>query len=166
MSKVVILEAQLGVSKIINDLSLKFATKNPDLARWLEKIDSTPIITECVKKSIQRLKESDVQTDNQVLIDGAVYTDNYRGMQIIGVLKTDKLPTGLGVIINRGKVKFAADGNRSGSEEEAKRLQDLFEKIFLQEIVKAFLQVFGYKFKAVETTAGSEPAIFIKGVKQ
>lgn len=166
MSKVVIFEAQLGVSEIINDLSLKFVAKNPDLAKWLTNIDSTPIITECVKKSIHRLKKSDIQTDNKALIDGVTYTGDYQGMEIIGVLKTDKLPTGLGVIIDRGKVKFAADSNRSGSEKEAKRLQDLFEKIFLQEIVKAFLQIFGYRIKMSETAVGSEPAIFIEGVKQ
>ena len=166
MSKVVIFEAQLGVSEIINDLSLKFVAKNPDLAKWLENIDSTPIITECVKKSIQRLKDGGIQTDNQASIDGATYTSDYHGMEIVGVLKTDKLPTGLGVMVNNGKIKFAADGNRSGSEEEAKRLQDLFEKIFLQEIVKAFLQILGYRIKISETTVGSDPAIFIEGVKQ
>lgn len=166
MSKVVIIETELGVSKIVKDLLEKFAKKNPHFAPWLENIDPTPILTECVKKTIQRLKENDIQTDNKALIDGATYTRDYQGMEIVGILKTDKLPTGLGIIIDHGKVKFAADGNRSGSEEEVKRLRDFFEKIFLQEIAKAFLQAYGYRIKTSETTVGSEPAIFIKGVKQ
>ncbi|MBI1755235.1 hypothetical protein HYR65_03045 [Candidatus Azambacteria bacterium] len=126
----------------------KLAGRNPALAKWIKDMDTVPIIKECVQNAIEKLKADGGIRMDKTITDyyGKTQYKSHEGLDIIGAIKTDALPNGMGIAVDaKGTVKFIADEYRSGWQAEIKRLQGLFQDVFLQETAKTILSIIGYK---------------------
>jgi hypothetical protein len=165
MSKIVILSAQLGAPQIIEGLLDKIAAQNPSLADWIRQFDTIPIIRECVGNALNRLNGSSGVSKGTNVLD--YYGKAYAG-KLDGVLKTDRLPNGLGFkITNQGAIEFVADEYRSEWREEINRLRGLFTDAFLAEVTSSILQILGYEVTVQSTSTGQGGLAYnLEGVKQ
>jgi hypothetical protein len=164
MSKIVILDAHLGAPKIIDDLLQRIAVQDPSLAEWIRQLDPVPIIRECVENALNRLDGTSGIRKGTAVMD--YYGKAYIG-KLDGVLKTDKLPNGLGIkITGRGVVEFVADKYESDWREEIERLRGLFTDSLLAEITSSILQVLGYEVEIRSTNTQEGIAYSLEGVKQ
>jgi hypothetical protein len=164
MSKIVILDAHLGAPKIIDDLLQRISVQDPSLAEWIRQLDPIPIIRECVENALNRLDGTSGIRKGATVMD--YYGKAYTG-RLDGVLKTGKLPNGLGIkITGRGVVEFVADKYESDWREEIERLRGLFTDSLLAEITSSILQVLGYEVEIRSTTTQEGIAYSLEGVKQ
>lgn len=94
------------------------------------------------------------------------YGKAYTG-KLDGVLKTDKLPNGLGIkITGRGVIEFVTDEYLSDWREEIERLRGLFTDTLLAEITSSTLQILGYEVEIRSTPTEQGMAYSLEGVKQ
>lgn len=169
MSKIVILQAQLAATTVLNGLLQKLAVKDPVFAQWLGQLDVIPIIKECVDSTLNNLASQDGISLRPDIEDYyGKKSGSHNGMPIIGALKTEKLPKGLGVMVDsQGTIKFAGDDYTDGWRQEINRLQKLFQDEFLQEVINAILQIIGYQTQVeVSTTTNGQKVYQIEGVRQ
>lgn len=165
MSKIVILSAQLGAPQVMNDLLQRIGCKDPGLAEWVRQLDTIPIIKECVENALTRLSQVNGIRKDSTITD--YYGKNYGG-QLVGSLKTDKFPNGLGFKVNgQGVVEFVADDYRSEWREEIERLRGLFTDAFLAEATSSILTILGYETTVLsQVTSNGELLFNLEGVKQ
>ncbi len=167
MSKIVTLSAQLGTPQIMNDLWEKLALQNPALAEGIKDLDTTEMIQECIQNAFETLRGQGVETTDSIADYFGNKSKSHNSLNIIGALKTAKLPNGLGVMMDKnGTICFAADDYTSEWKNEIERLKKLFTDAFLAEAVKSALVVLGYKVE-VETYGGTKSQTsHITGVRQ
>jgi hypothetical protein len=168
MSKIVILSVQLGTSQILNNLLEEIAGQNPNLAEWLKQLDPLPIIKECVVNAIDRLGQMPGISKEANISDYFGNIDYAYNSQLIGALKTDKLPHGLGFKVNdQGAVEFVADEYTTEWRQEIKRLRELFTDAFLAEATNSILTILGYEVVVSSSLANNGGLFFhLEGVKQ
>lgn len=162
MSKIVILKAQLGAPQVIDDLLQRVAMKNSPMADWIRKLDTIPIIRECVENALNRLGEMEGIGRCKNITD--FFGKAYNG-KLDGALRTDKFPKGLGVkVTDQGAIEFVADDYTSGWKKEIKRLRGLFTDAFLAEITSSIgIDVDFRKWKADErgkSTSKAKAAVY------
>lgn len=146
MSKIVILDSTLSAPHIAGDALKRLAVANPAMAEWVEKFDTLLLIKEAAMKAVGTMKCQGVKTDSTVEDYYGKSFSSFDGEEFLAVLKTEKLCRGMALIMTKdGIIKFAAD-REVGSSVEMDRLQKMFQNAFLQECVKMFLEIMGYKF--------------------
>ncbi|MBU0649163.1 hypothetical protein KJ969_03660 [Patescibacteria group bacterium] len=173
MSKIVMLSAQLAAPAILTDLLQKLGVQNPTLAQFIENLDTVPIIRECANHALQAMSTMPgISLDNSIRDYYGHGYKSHASLQLLGALKTSKLKNGIGVMVDsNGCIKFAADTFTNEWRTESARLQKLFQETFLQQVVKAILEVMGYQMQITKDTikdpeSGQEKQVLmIEGVK-
>jgi hypothetical protein len=148
----------------------KILARNPQLANFIQQLDSIAIINECATNALQTLADAlGVKVSDTVRGMGGKMSD-YEGTKILGAIATKQLPYGLGVIVNPdGSIGFVADDWGSGAKDEIKRLQGIYEQIYTGEATKAVMEIFGYQIKISNCQLSAnqnEVTYTLQGVKQ
>lgn len=173
MSKIVMLSAQLGAPQIMNDLLDQLKAKNPQIAQFIEQLDTIPLINECAQNALNFLARQDGISKDQTISDFyGKSSSSYGSQKIIGALKTKTFDKGLGIIVDKdGSIKFVGDIYRSEWKQEADRLTKLYQEAFMAECVKMILQIMGYQVSIKQevrhdqTTGRQTVLSAIEGVK-
>ena len=161
MSKIVILGTQLGAPQIMNEL---YSQINSNLAEWISQIDTTSLIKECAQNALSRLgKIKGIRKDTTI----SDYNGNSYNGELIGSLKTNEWPNGLGVKINReGAIEFVADEYRVEWKKEIGRLREFFVRAFRAEAYKSILTIYEYNVEILATVADDGELFFdVEGVQ-
>jgi hypothetical protein len=168
MSKIVILSAQLSTPQIMNDLLQQVSREFPEIMTFFqEQLDYIGVITECADKALSRLAgQSNIRRDSKIEDFFGNSSDSFNNQKILGSLKTNALPKGMGVIVDaQGKIVFVGDNYQSGWRNEISRLQKLFTDAFIAETTLAILQIIGYDAKISSQVVDGQPAYQVEGVK-
>jgi len=164
MSKIVILNTQLGAPQVISGLLDKIAAQNPALADWIKQLDTVPIIRECIENTLTRMSQIAGIRKEKSITD--YYGKAYAG-ELAGSLKTDRLPNGLGLKVNaQGTIEFVADDYTSEWRSEIERLRKLFTDAFLAETTSSILQILGYEVQVHTTHKDGNVYHSVEGVRQ
>ncbi len=156
MSKIVVLSFELTAPQILGDVLDRLKTNRPDLAEWIQDLDIMPLIEDCIQNSLNSLCDQvdGIELSNEVL---DYYGNASSSQEIIGAMKTDKLPNGMGIFMSpNGSISFLADDYTSGWVQEINRLQKLFKKFFILEANKMILDIIGYEVKIESTTISNK----------
>ncbi|HDQ15889.1 MAG TPA: hypothetical protein ENN45_02405 [Bacteroidetes bacterium] len=168
MSKIVILSAQLKSPYIMNDLLQQVSREYSEIITFFqEKFRYVDVITECADKTLNRLAEQNgIRRDSKIEDYNGNSSGSFNNQPILGSLKTNALPKGMGVIVDaQGKIIFVGDNYQSGWKTEIGRLQKLFTDAFIAETTLAILSIIGYGAKISSQVVDGKPAYQVEGVK-
>lgn len=159
MSKIVILRTKLGAPQLVGGLIDKVAVQNPPWADWLRRFDARPIIEECLVNAVKQLcRFPDIKAAATI----EDYFGNSYENKLIGAVKSEKLPRGLGIKLDcQGIIEFVGDDYESSWKAEIKRLQKLFTDAFLAEATSAILQIIGMDTEIQMTKLETGEVVFL-----
>lgn len=167
MSKIMMLSVQLGAPQIMDDLLQKLSLQNHALAEEIKKMDTIELISECIQNAFETLKQHNVEITDYIADYYGNQSKFHNSMNIIGALKTKKLPNCLGVMLDKnGAIQFAADEYTNEWKLEIERLKKIFTDAFLSEAVKTTLIILGYQIEIETFGNETSPSFNITGVKQ
>lgn len=145
MSKIVILDSALAAPHIMSDALARLGTMDPATAKWAESVDVLPLIKEAAMNAVKSMKDKGVIVDSTIEDFRGHRVSDVDGRSFLATLKTDNFLSGMALIMEKdGTIKFAADDY--GRVSEIRRLQEMYKNAFLQECIKMFLEIMGYKF--------------------
>ncbi|MBI5077106.1 hypothetical protein HZB94_01875 [Candidatus Falkowbacteria bacterium] len=146
MSKVVTLSAAVSAPVVFKEMIDKLAAKDPQFAALIQEMDTREIIAECVKSAVDALcaNHADITRAPAVL---DYYQKAFAG-KFHKIIKSRAFSRGIGISVDEktGTINFSADDYQHQSE--VKRLKDLFHQYFIQEALKAVLEILGYNIEA------------------
>ncbi len=146
MSQIIELSTTLGAADILKASLAKLTVLNPTMAVWIEQLDSQPLIVECVQKAVTLVAANGVKSSDRIANFFGNEQTSHQGQAIIAALKTDRLPNGLGIMIDgQGQIRFAADDYKSEWKQEINRLKNLFQNAFLAVASQTILEIVGYE---------------------
>jgi hypothetical protein len=167
MSKITIIETSLDAPQVTNGILQRLSKSDSVFAKWAKDLDIVPLIRGCAKNALELLSTIDgIRLGTHVEDYYGNRTDNHNGHKFIGVLRSDKLPGGLGVYMeDNGEIKFAADDYESEWGVEIERLQKAFENAFIAEAGRTFMKFKKYQVKIVPEILNGSIVFTVQGLK-
>lgn len=166
MSKIVILSVQLSTPHIMNDLLQQVSREYPEIMSFFqEQLNYIGVITECVDKALNRLAEqSGTRRDSKIEDYYGNSSDSFNNQKILGSLKTNALPKGMGVIVEQtGKIKLVGDNYKSEWQREINRLTELFMDAYSIEYANFVLGLVGWQNQIQKLDDGG---YYLDGLKE
>lgn len=145
MSQVVTIKAIVAAPAILKEMIDKITAKDPSFAALIQEMDARELIAECVKSAVDAMVggHPDIMHADAVLdYSGRVFSKKYHA-----IIKSRGFSRGLGISVDEttGAISFTTDNY--GHQSEVARLRELFQQYFVQEALKAVLEVLGYQIE-------------------
>lgn len=147
MSQIVMLRTCLAAPQTMSGLLASLATRAPQFVEAFQNLEMRPIIEECAQNALAHLAALlGIGVTKHVSDYGGRVITTFNGLNIIGSLRTQNLPGGLGIVVDQqGNIQFVTDDYKDQWKKEITRLRSLFETAFSAEAGMAIARILGYK---------------------
>jgi len=130
----------------MKDWLAKISLHDPTIADFIRDYDMSDIVQERADNALNRVAELEgIQRGSTIEDWGGTSISTHNGKQILGSLKTAKMPKGVGIVIgDNNEITFVGDIYTAEWRAEADRLQKLFSAAFRAELYCAFFTMIQY----------------------